>query len=132
MATAAHLSEHLPFHRNVLATEKGPWLIRVNAVLTAHESENASLHLVLEDLSHEPRSKDRKTAAFPCRVFRTSGNPARACHDLPSHSPLGGDLVRGWVSGPGHGTGIVRHARVSGSSRYLICHSQEVERVVTT
>jgi hypothetical protein len=60
MATAAHLSEHVPFHRNVLATEKGPWLIRVNAVLTAQESENASLHLVLEDLSHEPRSKDRR------------------------------------------------------------------------
>src|ERR1700745_3320143 len=59
MATAAHLSEHRPFHQNVLSTEKGPWLIRVNALLTAHESENASLHLVLEDLSHEPRSKDR-------------------------------------------------------------------------
>lgn len=60
MATAAHLSEHIPFHRNVLATANGPWLIRVNAVLSAKESDNASLQLVLENLSDEPRSKDRR------------------------------------------------------------------------
>jgi lysyl-tRNA synthetase class II len=60
MATAAHLSDQVPFQRNVLATTRGPWLIRVNAVLTAKESDNASLQLVLENLSNEIRLENRR------------------------------------------------------------------------
>jgi|HubBroStandDraft_6_1064221.scaffolds.fasta_scaffold17842_2 hypothetical protein len=51
MATVAHLSEQVSLNRNVLGTAKGPWLIHVNSILTAKESDNASLQLVLENLS---------------------------------------------------------------------------------
>jgi hypothetical protein len=60
MATAAHLSERLSLNRNVVGTAKGPWLIHVNAVLTAKESDNASLQLVLENLSDEAHSENRR------------------------------------------------------------------------
>jgi hypothetical protein len=60
MATAAHLSEQVSLHRRVLGTAKGSWLIRVNTVLTAKESANASLQLVLENLSDEARSGNRR------------------------------------------------------------------------
>jgi hypothetical protein len=60
MATAAHLSEQASLNRNVLGTAKGPWLIRVNAVLTARDSDNTSLQLVLENLSDEACSENRR------------------------------------------------------------------------
>jgi hypothetical protein len=43
MANVAHPSEQVSLNRNVLGTAKGPWLIPLNAVLTAKESDNASL-----------------------------------------------------------------------------------------
>jgi hypothetical protein len=60
MINAARLSERFPLDRNVLGTAKGPWLIHVNAVLAAKESENASLQLVLENLSDETYSENRR------------------------------------------------------------------------
>jgi hypothetical protein len=60
MVAAAHLLEHVSLDRNVLGTAKGPWLIHVNAVLTAKESDNASLQLVLENLSDEAHSENRR------------------------------------------------------------------------
>jgi hypothetical protein len=60
MATAVHLSEQVSLNRNVLSTAKGPWLIHVNAVLTAKESDDASLQLVLENLADEARSHNRR------------------------------------------------------------------------
>jgi hypothetical protein len=60
MVAAAHLLEHVSLDRNVLGTPKGPWLIHVNAVLTAKESDNASLQLVLKNLSGEARSENRR------------------------------------------------------------------------
>jgi hypothetical protein len=59
MVTAAHLSDQVSLHRHVLSTARGPWLIHVNSVLTAKESDNASLQLVLKNLSDEARSKNR-------------------------------------------------------------------------
>lgn len=60
MVAAPQLSEQVSLDRNVLGTAKGPWLIHVNAVLTAKESDNASLQLVLENLSDEARSQNRR------------------------------------------------------------------------
>ena len=60
MATAAHSSERVSLDRNVLGTAKGPWLIHVNAVLTAKESDNASLQPVLENLCNETGSENRR------------------------------------------------------------------------
>lgn len=60
MAAAAHLPEQVSLDRNVLGTAKGPWLIHVNAVLTAKDSDKASLQLVLENLSEESRSENRR------------------------------------------------------------------------
>jgi hypothetical protein len=60
MATVAHLSEQVSLNLNVLGTAKGPWLIHVNSVLTAKESDNASLQLVLENLSDDVHSHSRR------------------------------------------------------------------------
>ena len=60
MATASHLTEQVSLHRNVLGTAKGPWLIHVNSVLTATDSDNTSLQLVLENLSEEVHSENRR------------------------------------------------------------------------
>ena|ERR1700756_736072 len=60
MATAARLSERVSLDRNVLGTAKGSWLIHVNSVLTAKESDNTSLQLVLENLSDDAQTENRR------------------------------------------------------------------------
>jgi hypothetical protein len=87
MATTARLSEQVPLYRNVLGTAKGPWLIHVNSILTAKESHNASLQLVLESLSEEAHSENRRLYLF-----------VPASHlDIPQERVANAHLIRRWV-----------------------------------
>jgi hypothetical protein len=60
VATVAHLSNEVCLDRHVIGTAKGAWLIRVNAVLETEEADNAALQLVLENVSKETCSANRR------------------------------------------------------------------------
>jgi len=60
MATFAHLSNQVCLDRHVIGTAKGEWLIRVNAVLETEDADNAALQLVLENVSKETGSANRR------------------------------------------------------------------------
>jgi hypothetical protein len=48
------LPRQVPLHLNVIGTQKGRWLVRVESVLVASESDDIALHLVLENTSDLP------------------------------------------------------------------------------
>lgn len=47
------LPKQVPLDRNVIDTQKGPWLVRAESVVAADESQRIVLHLVLDRLSDE-------------------------------------------------------------------------------
>jgi hypothetical protein len=102
MATAAHLPERVSLHWSVVGTAKGPWLIHVNSVLTAKESDNASLQLVLENLSDEARPQNR-------RLYLVVSSSRL---EIPQERVVIADRIRRWVettSGNGFLDLITRH-----------------------
>ena len=62
MATLIHPQQN-PLDLNVVGTQKGPWLIRVNAVMAERESENVALQLVLHSLDEEHPAETRRLYA---------------------------------------------------------------------
>jgi len=78
---------HNPLDFNVLGTRQGPWLIRVNAVMAAPESENVSLQLVLSSLGEEcPKRTRRLYAVVPASDL-----------DIPPQRVLIADRIRQWL-----------------------------------
>ena len=62
MATLVY-PQQTPLHLNVLGTQKGRWLIRVNAVIAEEESPNISLQLVLDRLEEDAPPETRRLYA---------------------------------------------------------------------
>lgn len=86
MATLGH-PQHNPLDYNVLGTTKGRWLIRVNAVMAAEESDSLSLQLVLQNLEEGRSSEIRRLYAV-----------VHAPHlDIPQERVLIADRIRHWI-----------------------------------
>jgi hypothetical protein len=86
MATLVHPQQN-PLDLNVVGTRKGPWLIRVNAVMAEEESENVSLQLVLHSLDEEhPAETRRLYAVLPGSDL-----------DIPQQRVLIADHIRKWI-----------------------------------
>lgn len=81
---------------NVLSTSRGPWLIRVNSVMAAEESENLALQLVLQNLEDEKTSETRRLYAVV---------PASDLEN-PQQRVLIADHIRHWVETT-HGNGFL-------------------------
>src|SRR5512133_1532487 len=62
MATLVHPQQN-PLDFNVLGTQKGPWLIRVNTVISEEKGANVSLQLVLHRLHEENPDQTRRLYA---------------------------------------------------------------------
>lgn len=62
MATLVHTHNNA-FDFNVLETRKGPWLMRVDAVMAADDSANISFQLLLCKLNEDEPSETRRLYA---------------------------------------------------------------------
>ena len=86
MATLAHPQQN-PLDLNVVGTRKGPWLIRVNAVMAEQESENVALQLVLHSLDEEhPAETRRLYAVLPASDL-----------EIPQERVVIADHIRRWI-----------------------------------
>jgi hypothetical protein len=103
VATLVHTHDNaLDF--NVLGTCKGPWLIRVNAVMAADDSANISLQLLLCKLNEdEPSDTRRLYAVVPASHL-----------EIPQERVLIADQIRQWIEST-EGNGFLD--LVSGISR---------------
>jgi hypothetical protein len=54
------LPKQVPLHLNVIGTQKGRWLVRVESVLAASECEDIALQMVLEHLPDDGRGSTRR------------------------------------------------------------------------
>jgi hypothetical protein len=106
VATIAHLSKQVCLDRNVIGTTKGAWLIRVNAVLETEDADNAALQLVLENLSEETGSENR-------RLYLVVPTPSL---DIPQERVAIAHHIRRWVETTS-GNGFLDLAGRQGSSR---------------
>lgn len=86
VATLGHPQQN-PLDYNVLGTTKGRWLIRVNAVMAAQESDNLSLQLVLKNLEEDRNSETRRLYA----VVHESDL------EIPQERVLIADRIRQWI-----------------------------------
>ena len=86
MATLIHPQQN-PLDLNVVGTQKGPWLIRVNAAMAERESENVALQLVLHSLDEEhPAETRRLYAVLPGSDL-----------DIPQQRVVIADHIRRWI-----------------------------------
>ena len=86
----------IPLDFNVLGTSRGPWLIRVNAVMAAEDSENVALQLVLQNLQDErPWETRRLYAVVPASDL-----------DNPQQRVIIADRIRHWIETT-HGNGFL-------------------------
>jgi hypothetical protein len=86
VATLVH-TQYNALDFNVLGTRKGPWLIRVNAVMAADDSANVSLQLLLQKLNEDEPSETRRLYAV-----------VPAWHlEIPQQRVLIADQIRHWV-----------------------------------
>jgi hypothetical protein len=75
------------FDFNVLETRKGPWLIRVDAVMAADDSANVSLQLLFCKLNEDEPSETRRLYAV-----------VPASHlEIPQERVLIADQIRHWI-----------------------------------
>lgn len=86
MATLVH-SQQNPLDLNVVGTRKGPWLIRVNAVMSDDQSENLSLQLVLHSLDEEHPAETRRLYAV------VPGSDL----EIPQERVVIADRIRRWI-----------------------------------
>jgi hypothetical protein len=86
VATLVHTHNNA-FDFNVLETRKGPWLIRVDAVMAADDSANVSLQLLLCKLNEDEPSETRRLYAV-----------VPASHlEIPQERVLIADQIRHWI-----------------------------------
>lgn len=52
--------KQIPLHLNVIRTDKGPWLLRVDSVLASNDRDNVALQLVLERVSEDESPVSRR------------------------------------------------------------------------
>ena len=76
----------IPLNRNVIATHKGTWLLRVDSVLTGDEADCLALHLRLQSFT-ENQSRTRRLYA----VVRESDL------DIPQERVIIADHIRRWI-----------------------------------
>jgi predicted ABC-type ATPase len=95
VATLGHPQQN-PLHYNVLGTSKGRWLIRVNAVMAAEESDNLALQLVLRNLEEDSGAETRRLYAV---VHESHLN-------IPQERVLIADRIRQWIETT-HGNGFL-------------------------
>ena len=86
MATLVQPQQN-PLDFNVIGTRKGPWLIRVNAVMAAQESDNVSLQMVLHSLDEDIPLETRHLYA----VVHASDL------EIPQQRVLIAHKIRGWI-----------------------------------
>jgi hypothetical protein len=95
VAALAH-PHQIPLDFNVVDTNQGNWLIRVNAVMAAEESENLALQLVLQNLEEEKSWESRRLyAVIPASDL-----------DNPQQRVLIADRIRHWIETT-HGNGFL-------------------------
>jgi hypothetical protein len=77
----------IPLEFNLLATKRGRWVIRVNAVMADQESDNLALQLVLQNLEDERTGETRRLYAVV----------PESDLDNPQQRVLIADRIRHWI-----------------------------------
>ncbi len=78
--------EDVPFHRNVLGSNKGTWIIHVESVQPASDHQNLVVDLLVRRASYPQAVERRLRAEVMQRSFSTPGERERMAIE-----------IRGWI-----------------------------------